>query len=285
MGGAFMDRSEFERLFATEKQCREYIYNLRRADGYFCPKCGNNRVWLTSSGKCKCSNPSCRNMTALTAGTIFYNQKEPLRKWFRMMWLLSADANLSKLTTALLQRELKIGSNRTVLSMRNKLAPALVPPVHYSLARLSGTIELIVSKVFISNSEQYLVVAAERLGRKKTGRVRGSVLPSRTGNQINSFLDNCVVPDAVIVTRLYDYELQRDIIRHGYNVQSRDYYIYDLPYARHAESILRQHIDESLNREENCDKIDKCCAEHNSQFLPISFVEILEKAVTLRPDK
>ena len=32
---------EFQRLFATEKQCADYLQNLRWPEGFVCPKCGS----------------------------------------------------------------------------------------------------------------------------------------------------------------------------------------------------------------------------------------------------
>jgi len=31
---------EFQRLFATDEQCADYLYNLRWPEGFVCPRCG-----------------------------------------------------------------------------------------------------------------------------------------------------------------------------------------------------------------------------------------------------
>ena len=279
-----MDKTEFEHQFGKEQQCRDYIYHLRWPNGYRCPKCGNDKMWMTSDGKYKCTN--CAHMPAITTGTIFYKNKQPLTKWFHMMWLLSSDSNLSKVTIAQLQEILQIKNNKTVISMRNRIKPALVPAVKYQLDKLSGYIEVIVSEVVVGGKEIYLAAAAEKIDRRTTGRIRGTILTAKSGDHINAFLDSCVENDAVIVTKLNDYGIQSEIKRHGYNVQSRDYYFdYNLPHAGLAELKLRLCLHESLNIEEICRLIDNRCAEINSRFLPISFEEVLKNAVSLKPDE
>jgi len=41
---------EFEQQFATEKACREYLFELRWPDGFQCPRCENRKAWKTSQG-------------------------------------------------------------------------------------------------------------------------------------------------------------------------------------------------------------------------------------------
>jgi transposase-like protein len=46
---------EFERQFATEAACVQYLYALRWPDGFICPRCGAGKAWFTSRGLCKCA--------------------------------------------------------------------------------------------------------------------------------------------------------------------------------------------------------------------------------------
>ena len=36
---------EFNNQFATEEQCRKYLYDLRFSNGFVCPKCSNRKAW------------------------------------------------------------------------------------------------------------------------------------------------------------------------------------------------------------------------------------------------
>lgn len=40
-----MDLQEFEKNYGTEKQCLDYLYNLRWKSGYQCPRCQHNEKW------------------------------------------------------------------------------------------------------------------------------------------------------------------------------------------------------------------------------------------------
>jgi hypothetical protein len=42
---------DFEKNFATDTQCREYLFQIRYPDGFRCPGCGFNKVWHTGRGK------------------------------------------------------------------------------------------------------------------------------------------------------------------------------------------------------------------------------------------
>lgn len=60
---------EFEKKFATEDACREYLFKIRWPDGFKCPSCQGKKAWLTSNKLYHCAN--CSHQTAVTAGTIF----------------------------------------------------------------------------------------------------------------------------------------------------------------------------------------------------------------------
>ncbi len=47
---------EFEKIFASEQQCEEYLINLRWEDGFKCPNCKNNEYWILSRHRVGCKN-------------------------------------------------------------------------------------------------------------------------------------------------------------------------------------------------------------------------------------
>jgi len=80
-----MTFDEFIKRFMTEKQCRDYLYQLRWPDGFVCPKCGKaGKAWPIGDVFFKCSY--CRQMTSVIAGTIFQDTRKPLRNWFTAIW-------------------------------------------------------------------------------------------------------------------------------------------------------------------------------------------------------
>jgi hypothetical protein len=39
---------EFDALFDSEEACREYLANIRWADGFRCPQCDHSKAWITA---------------------------------------------------------------------------------------------------------------------------------------------------------------------------------------------------------------------------------------------
>ena len=68
--------TELEQRFSTEEACREYLFQLRWAEGFRCPVCGHNDAWKLKGGLFKCT--SCTHKTSVIAGTLFEGTRKPL---------------------------------------------------------------------------------------------------------------------------------------------------------------------------------------------------------------
>jgi len=74
-----MTFDEFIKRFATEGQCREYLYQLRWPDGFVCPKCSElTKAWPKGDNLYECSK--CGHQTSVIAGTVFQDTRKPKRK-------------------------------------------------------------------------------------------------------------------------------------------------------------------------------------------------------------
>ena len=144
-----MELNEFEKRFGTEQQCREYIANLRWPNGYRCPRCQNHKVWITKEYKYKCQN--CGYKASVTTGTIFQNSHISLPLWFKAILIVSVQPEIN---ARKLMNDLKIGSNRTALSMKNKLKSIMIYPV---LDKLQGSVELFTTNIKIHNKNFILL--------------------------------------------------------------------------------------------------------------------------------
>ena len=85
-----IDVLEFQRRFATEDACRQYLFRQRWPDGFICPRCGCREYSEIRSRhlyQCK----SCRYQASLTAGTVFHKTHMPLQKWFWAVFLVAHD--------------------------------------------------------------------------------------------------------------------------------------------------------------------------------------------------
>ena len=126
---------EFEKRFNSEKECRQYLFELRWPDRFKCPKCSYNKAWKIRRNLYCCSK--CNFETSVTAGTIFQDTKKPLHLWFKAMWYIT---NQKQGISALgLQRALGVGSYHTAWEWLYKFRHAMVRP---SRDRISGIVEV-----------------------------------------------------------------------------------------------------------------------------------------------
>ena len=81
---------EFRTKFATEKDCRNYLFEERFPEGFVCPKCGGREYYyLKKRRACQCK--SCRRQTSVTAGTVMHRTHLPLTVWFWAIYLCATD--------------------------------------------------------------------------------------------------------------------------------------------------------------------------------------------------
>jgi len=78
---------EFENRFGTEKDCIEFLANLRWPKGFICPECNHPVGWEARTGLVECA--SCHCQTSAIAGTAFHGTRKPLRLWFRAMYFMT----------------------------------------------------------------------------------------------------------------------------------------------------------------------------------------------------
>ena len=193
---------EFEKQFATDEQCREYLFQLRYPEGFKCPKCGGVKAWQTGRGKYQCH--SCRADTSVMAGTIFQDTHIPLTIWFRAIWYIVAQKHG---TNALnLQRILGLGSYRSAWTMLHKLRRAMIRP---GRDKLQGRIE--VDEAYIGGVNQggkrgrgaenkALVAVAVEVNDHKIGRIRLKVIDSASSESLHGFLEEVAEKGSTIIT-------------------------------------------------------------------------------------
>lgn len=111
----------FNKLYSTEEQCYERLFNMRWANGFECPKCGCKEYCkLKRHSLYQCN--SCHHQTSLTAGTILDNTKLPLTTWFLAIYLLTQVKN--GISALELSRFIEVSYN-TAWKMKHKLMQAM----------------------------------------------------------------------------------------------------------------------------------------------------------------
>jgi transposase-like protein len=192
---------EFERRFATEENCRDYLVGLRWPDGFRCPACKGTKAVLVRATLFQCSN--CRRQTSATAGTIFQDTRKPLKTWFRAMWYVTSQKNGASALG--LQRVLDLKSYETAWTWLHKLRRAMIRP---DRDRLSGWVE--VDETMIGGEEEgvsgrhtlkqtWVVIAAQADG-PGTGRIRMRVVKDCAAASLHPFIQDCIEPGSVIHT-------------------------------------------------------------------------------------
>ncbi len=159
--------AEFERRFATDEVCRDYLMHLRWPAGFRCPRCGDGRFWPQRVILLHCA--ACDYQSSVIAGTIFQDTHAPLTLWFRAMWYITSQKNG---TSALgLQRILGLGSYRTAWAWLHKLRRAMVRP---GRDRLQGRVE--VDETFVGGE------GVDRARLTRSTVARGTISPGAIGD-------------------------------------------------------------------------------------------------------
>jgi len=75
---------EFDKRFATERACYDYLSKVKWPGGFVCAECGYQSCWISSKHIYICTR--CERQFSLTADTIMHDTKKPITYWFRAMW-------------------------------------------------------------------------------------------------------------------------------------------------------------------------------------------------------
>jgi hypothetical protein len=190
---------EFERLFCSEDQCREYLLGLRFPNGFICPRCHGIKHWPQSRFRLTCA--TCKHEVSPFAGTVFHKSHISLMIWFRAIWWFTNQK--SGISALGLQRALGLGSYRTAWLMLHKLRTAMLRP---GRERLKGEVEADetwVGGVQSGPEARYkkllVLIVAEKDGRK-IGRIRMKLIPDTNGSILVPAIQDLVEPGTRVET-------------------------------------------------------------------------------------
>lgn len=195
------DLGEFERRFATEEACREYLVQMRWPQGFRCPRCAHGKAWCIRSLWYQCAK--CGHQVSVTAGTIFHRTHKPLQVWFRAMWWVTSQKTGA--SAAAIQAILGLGSYKTAWAWLHKLRRAMVRP---GRERLNGPVE--VDEAYLGGLDEghrgrqignktLIVVAAQEDGRK-IGRIRMRRIPDASAGSLHPFVQQAVERGSIVHT-------------------------------------------------------------------------------------
>ncbi len=234
---------EFTEQFHSERNCREYLSQIRWPKGFQCPHCQHHKAWSTHRGLFRCAR--CDSQVSITAGTIFQNTRRPLQTWFQAMWYVT---NQKQGVSALgLQRALGLGSYRTAWHWLHKLRHAMVRP---DRDRLSGTVE--VDETYVGGEKpgkrgrgaagKTLVVLAAQADGHRIRRIRLQRVLDASAEKLEAAVEKMIAPRSTVRTdgwkgylglaeRGYRHQTIREEAAVGENL---------LPLANRVASLLKR---------------------------------------------
>ena len=207
---------EFDKFFATDQDCIDYLIKIRWPDGFRCPLCLHGEGWYNNRGRFECKE--CGRQTSVTAGTILHQTRKPLKLWFLAMWYI---ANQKFGTNALgLQRTLGLGSYNTAWQWLHKLRRAMVRP---DREKLKGVVE--VDETYLggkragkrgrgAEGKALIAVAVEDKGAEGIGRIRLKHIEDASADSLEEFIKETVERGSTI--RTDDWKGYNSIHAYGY---------------------------------------------------------------------
>lgn len=234
---------DFERRFAKEESCRDYLAALRWPKGFVCPRCRGTKGWKTTRGLWLCGD--CRYQASVTAGTIFQDSHLPLSLWFRAMWYVTSQKNGA--SALAIQRLLGLGSYKTAWALLHKLRRAMVRPAGRD--RLQGTVEVDEAywgaeepgMIGRKTEEKALIIVAAEEDGAGIGRIRMRRIATADRTNLHGFIREAIELGSTVCTdglqayrRLTGYRHDRQVQRQ----QSPDEHL--LPRVHRVISLLKR---------------------------------------------
>jgi transposase-like protein len=195
---------EFQDRFATEEDCREYLFASRWPDGFACPACGSTRAGAMHRRRPLWQCKECGQQTSATAGTVMHGTHTPLRTWFWAAYLVAT--HHPGISAKQLQRQLGLSRYETAWLILQKLRRAMVAPERESLRR-----EVEIDEFFLGGLEEGRRGGRER-GEKAlcgvavevrgagSGRLRLAVLEDASGSSLGGFAKATTAKGAIVHT-------------------------------------------------------------------------------------
>ena len=186
---------EFQKRFATEKQCEAYLARWRWPKGFECPKCSVQAAWRLKRRRlyqCK----GCRRQVSITAGTAMHRSKLPLRTWF---WAIFLVARHKKSISALqLQADLGLGSYETAWLLLHKIRACFDESEDFPLRGVVEVDETLVGTLpkgkyhGRSAGGRRFVIGAVEVRRGRLGDARMAVIKDIKGRSLAPFVERHV---------------------------------------------------------------------------------------------
>lgn len=194
---------EFDDLYRDEDACVQALVDARWPGGFVCPVCECDRCWERED-RLLFDCVECGHQVSPTAGTLFHGAKLPLRKLFRLVYLLVCEKSGTNMCA--LARQVGVAYNTAMLWAR-KIRHAMVRP---GRARLSGTVEVDETTLggpaeghigrSLGPNQALVLVLVEEDTPGVCGRVRLEVVESGASEHLKPAVQDNVCPGSTVRT-------------------------------------------------------------------------------------
>ncbi len=192
---------DFQARFPDDRACMQYLSELKWADGYLCPKCGNAK-YCAGDKEFSRQCTKCRHISSPTSGTLFHKVKFPLLKAFYIVYYVST--NRKGISSTELSRKLGL-RQKTCWLFKQKVMRGMKSSGQFKITGKAEVDETVVGgqeegvRGREKNKKKLVVFAIERKG-KGVSRVYGKVIGKSSAKELGSFMKDTIEPDTEIKT-------------------------------------------------------------------------------------
>ena len=211
----FIDR------FDSDNACKEYLSELKWADGYQCTKCGHKKYTEKDGYSRVCTK--CKHIESPTANTLFHKVKFGLRKAFMIAFEMSATTK--GLSSSQVAKRYGV-SRKTAWLFMHKLRVAMRSSGDYPMTGKVHVDEFVVGgkenmKPGRSNDskKKKVVVAVELTEDDKVKRTYSMCIEDYSSESLRKIFEKHISADAEITTDEWT----------GYRPLSKDYNLAQIP--------------------------------------------------------
>jgi len=192
---------DFQEQFPDDKSCMDYLSNIKWADGYVCPKCGNTKFCKGDKEHIRqCTK--CNYLESPTSSTLFHKVKFPLLKAFYIVYYVST--NKKGISSTELSRKLGLRQKtcwlfkqKVMHGMKSSGNNKIQGKAEVDESLVGGQEEGVVGRK--KGKKKLVVFAIEKKGRG-VSRFYGKVIEKSSAIELGDFMKANIAPDAMVKT-------------------------------------------------------------------------------------
>lgn len=276
---------DFKTNFNNEKNCVDYLFDLRWKNYFSCPRCECHDMWQINERKYKCKD--CGYQTTVISGTYLQGTHLPLKVLFEAIWYVVSQRGESNASD--LQKHLNLKNNRTALNLLYKIRAIMK---ECDSDKLYGEVYVddikLYSKRDLKESNTFIAV---EMNRDNVLRIRLHT-DSSVPYSFKNFVEKYIEQESNIHIKNSGKYIEYQKLPHRYHyfvIRNVSAYT-PHPKIEHIFKYLKQN-DLYCNTPRNSNYSFKalcmaeCCYKYNRKDKDVGllFNEILNKAVHMKP--